>query len=187
MPHNPLGVSGIKNTSNPETYRVKYVPDLSGFISLCDANYARMMKLLPCFENQDKQIFGLANGENLLGLIAIEIIERCKYTTTVNLNQYFSSNIREVFVSAPHMQVRLYHDAMMAEVLSFQGISKIRANYAYPNKAMHQKDEKALCNQFLSEWLSYCLRYGYASEIKVEQLLPDTELTCSRFGESTLL
>jgi uncharacterized protein len=181
MSHNPIGVSkkGVKNASSPETYKEKYIPDLSGFISLCDANYAKVMKLLPGFEKQDQQVFGLANGESLLGLIEIEITERCKYTTTLNFKQHYPSKTPETFISAPQMQVRLYHDAMMAEVLSFQGINKIRASYVYPNEAMHQKDEKALCNQFLSEWLTYCLRFGYASEVKVVELLSAAKTCCT--------
>ena len=176
MSQNPFGVSqkGVKNASSPETYREKYIPDLSGFISVCDANYAKLMKLLPCFEKQDQQGFGLAHGESLLGQIEIEITERCKYTTTLNLRQHFASQSPEAFVSAPQMQVRLYHDAMMAEVLSFQGINKIKATYSYPNEAMHQKDEKALCNQFLSDWLTYCLRFAYASEVNVFESLSGT-------------
>ena len=189
MSQNPIGVSqkGVKNASNPETYREKYIPDLSGFISVCDANYAKLMKLLPCFEKQDQQKFGLAHGESLLGQIEIEITERCKYTTTLNLKQYFATQSPEAFLSAPQMQVRLYHDAMMAEVLSFQGINKIKAAYIYPNETMHQKAEKALCNQFLSDWLNYCLRFAYASEVKVFEPLSEAAVLCVKPLEDSQL
>jgi uncharacterized protein len=144
----------------------KYVPDISGFISLCDSNYAKLMKLLPAFESKDRQCFGLARGDYELGVITIEVTERCKYTTTLKLRQGFSS--ARSLLNEPEMDVRLYHDATMAEVMSFQQMGKFRGSYDYPNEHMHQKDEKALCNQFLSDWLSYCLRYGYATETQKE-------------------
>ena len=56
--------------------------------------------------------------------------------------------------------VRLYHDAKMAEVVSFQGCAAFLPEYFYPNKNMLQPDEKKQRNIFLGEWLSYCLAFG---------------------------
>lgn len=39
------------------------------------------------------------------------------------------------------MTVRLYHDAMVAEVCSSQQIFRFKARYDYPNKKLHQRDE----------------------------------------------
>ena len=39
------------------------------------------------------------------------------------------------------MTVRLYHDAMVAEVCSSQQIFRFKARYDYPNKRLHQRDE----------------------------------------------
>jgi hypothetical protein len=58
------------------------------------------------------------------------------------------------------MAVRLYHDAMVAEVCSSQQIYRFKARYDYPNKKLHQRDEKHQINQFLADWLRYCLAYG---------------------------
>ena len=38
--------------------------------------------------------------------------------------------------------MRLYHDAMVAEVCSSQQIFRFKARYDYPNKKLHQRDEK---------------------------------------------
>jgi uncharacterized protein len=152
-----------------------YVPDLSAFIGLCDANYVKFMKLLPGFNqvdtnNTDTRVFGLSRNQHELGLISIEIVERSRYTTTVDVQQGADAN----FIPATSMQVRLYHDASMAEVLSYQGIARLRANYVYPNEHMYQKDEKALCNEFLADWLSYCLKFGYSlSEYKKGSIKED--------------
>jgi uncharacterized protein len=140
-----------------------YVPDLSAFMSLCDANYVKFMKLLPRFnepnmDKSDTRVFGLSRNKHELGLIIMEIIERSRYTTTIAIQQGADVNL----LPETRMQVRLYHDASMAEVLSYQGIGQLRANYVYPNKHMYQKDEKILCNEFLADWLSYCLKFGYS-------------------------
>ena len=58
------------------------------------------------------------------------------------------------------MVVRLYHDAQVAEVCASQQISRFKASYDYPNKKLHQRDEKHQINQFLADWLRYCLAHG---------------------------
>ena len=60
----------------------------------------------------------------------------------------------------PRMSIRLYHDARMAEVISSQDIFQVKPRYDYPNKNMHQQDEKQQINQFLNEWLHLCLEHG---------------------------
>ena len=56
------------------------------------------------------------------------------------------------------MSVRLYHDAMVAEVCSSQQIFRFKARYDYPNKKLHQRDEKHQINQFLADWLRFVWR-----------------------------
>ncbi len=140
--------------------RKHYVPDLSALMSLCDANYLKLMKLLPQLEEANERYFGLSRGQHELGLIRIQVLERCKYTTMLRLEQSAQCD----FVEPTCMEVRLYHDASMAEVTSCQGIENIQAKYVQANRAVFQKDEKALCNEFLADWLSYCLRFGYELE-----------------------
>lgn len=62
------------------------------------------------------------------------------------------------------MSVRLYHDARVAEVCSTQQIYRFKGRYDYPNKKLHQRDEKHQINQFLAEWLRYCLLQGTVAE-----------------------
>ena len=41
-----------------------------------------------------------------------------------------------------------------------QQIFRFKARYDYPNKKLHQRDEKHQINQFLADWLRYCLAHG---------------------------
>ena len=72
----------------------------------------------------------------------------------------FAQLRRISYWSLPSMTVRLYHDAMVAEVCSSQQIFRFKARYDYPNKKLHQRDEKHQINQFLADWLRYCLAHG---------------------------
>ncbi len=79
------------------------------------------------------------------------------YTTLVTIEQTAPAIS---YWSLPSMTVRLYHDAMVAEVCSSQQIFRFKARYDYPNKKLHQRDEKHQINQFLADWLRYCLAHG---------------------------
>jgi uncharacterized protein YqiB (DUF1249 family) len=52
----------------------------------------------------------------------------------------------------------------MAEVVCRKQRSQLRGSYRYPNRQMHQPDEKAQLNRYLSEWLSQCLAQGHTSQ-----------------------
>jgi uncharacterized protein YqiB (DUF1249 family) len=137
-----------------------YTPNLSKLISDCEINYHRLMRLLPELDDQEEWLFGVdADAEQQLKQVSIRVVERSKYTTTVAVAQ--ESLINE-WVPKPILTVRLYHDANMAEVLSFQRNRSIRQTYPYPNEKMYQPDEKAQMNTFLGEWLEFCLRSGRA-------------------------
>ena len=89
-------------------------------------------------------------------------MEECtSYTTLVEIRQVAPT---VSYWSLPSMSVRLYHDALVAEVCSTQQIYRFKARYDYPNKKLHQRDEKHQINQFLADWLRYCLAQGAMAE-----------------------
>ena len=129
----------------------KYVPNLKGFHSLCDANYVRMLKLLPDCDTESLS-YEFGSHEELQ--YQIQIVEASRYTTTLEFKQVCDSMPNWM---KPTMKVRMYHDARMAEVLSSQNITRLAPSYDYPNNKMHQKNEKEMVNRFLAEWLVFCL------------------------------
>ncbi|MGH1486230.1 MAG: DUF1249 domain-containing protein [Cellvibrionaceae bacterium] len=58
------------------------------------------------------------------------------------------------------LDVRLYHDAAVAEVIAWQGHRRFQVRHEYPNRNMYQRDEKAQLNTFLGELLEFCLAQG---------------------------
>jgi len=135
----------------------KYVPDLIKMGALFEGNYRRMMKLAKLMGQEDEAEFTLHAGNKYVGKVAIRVIESCKYTDTLKLEQTSAAG---KWLNNPCMTVRLYHDASVAEVISSHGHRRVQAVNRYPNRFMHHPDEKSQLNAFLSEWLSFCLLYG---------------------------
>lgn len=141
--------------------RERYRVDLVGLQAACEANYARLMRLLPEMRNaQRSRRVAVTQGDKMLGVLALEVIQACPYTTTVQVRQEHSLP----WLPVPELQVQVYHDARMAEVVSAEHARRFRSIYPYPNAAMHQPDEKSQLNVFLGEWLSHCLACGHEAE-----------------------
>ena len=132
----------------------------------CEANYARIMQLLPDMDRVDQRKFGIELNGSGTAQFQIVVKERCKYTTMIDINSLPVSSSKPHLwdksrLAAPYFSLRVYHDARMAEVVAYNRHQRLRPSYDYPNDKMYQRDEKAQLNTFLGEWLSHCLQYGY--------------------------
>ena len=95
--------------------RERYRVDLVELQAACEANYARLMRLLPNMrEHTESRRVALSQGEHLLGVLALDVLESCPYTTTLCVRQEHSLP----WLPVPQLEVRVYHDARMAEVVS---------------------------------------------------------------------
>lgn len=142
--------------------RERYRVDLVELQAACEANYARLMQLLPGMRDgadskRQARRVALSQGEQLLGVLALDVLETCPYTSTLSVRQEHSL----AWLPVPQLEVRVYHDARMAEVVGAQSARRFHGRYPYPNAAMHQPDEKTQLNLFLGEWLSHCLACGH--------------------------
>jgi uncharacterized protein YqiB (DUF1249 family) len=142
--------------------RKKYVPHLPSILAICEQNYASALRLLP---DCDSESLSYEFEINAALSYRITILESTRYTSTIEMAQ-FTKNA-PAFLQ-PVVEVRLYHDAKVAEVLSCQRISKLEPSYEYPNLHMHQRNEKQMVNIFLAEWLQFCLQQN-KQKIKINQ------------------
>lgn len=126
--------------------------DLKGLHALCEANYARLLRLFPDYENANGREFAVGSAR-----VRLEVMERCRYTTIFRLHQ---THADARWLGRLLIEVRAYHDAGMLEVGMFQSHRRIAARYAYPNEQMFQQDEKYQQNRFLADWLEHCLYNG---------------------------
>jgi uncharacterized protein YqiB (DUF1249 family) len=138
--------------------RERYRVDLIELQAACEANYARLMQLLPAMrESNEVRRVALSQGDYAYGVLALQVLETCPYTSTVEVCQEYNL----AWLPTSRMEVRVYHDARMAEVITAQNARRFRGVYPYPNAAMHHPDEKTQLNLFLGEWLSHCLNCGH--------------------------
>lgn len=138
--------------------RERYRVDLIELQAACEANYARLMRLLPGMrETVEVRRVALSQGDYAYGVLSLKVLETCPYTSTIEVCQ----ESRLDWLPSSRMEVRVYHDARMAEVISAQNARRFRGIYPYPNAAMHHPDEKTQLNVFLGEWLSHCLSCGH--------------------------
>lgn len=159
-----------------------YKVDLRALHALCEANYARVLRLFPEYESRNATQFSVGAAK-----IHIDVLERSRYTTLFRLRCYRASadagsgadvpggsidtgassdrpvSSEQVGWLAPlKLEARAYHDAGMLEVVAFQSGGRTQGRYSYPNPSMHQQDEKRQQNTFLADWLSHCLHHGEA-------------------------
>ena len=141
--------------------RERYRVDLLELQAAREANYLRLMRLLPEMRNRpDTRRIAMSQGDRLLGVLVLTVTESCPYTTTVQISQQDCLP----WLPVPQMDVRVYHDARMAEVIGAENARRFRGIYSYPNAQMHQPDEKNQLNLFLGEWLGHCLACGHELE-----------------------
>jgi uncharacterized protein YqiB (DUF1249 family) len=129
--------------------------DLAELHAVCEANYARMLRLFPDYENSNLRELMVGSAR-----VRLEVVERCRYTTIFHLYQQHSE---DRWLGHLRIEVRAYHDASMLEVGMFQSHRQVAARYQYPNDKMFQQDEKSQQNRFLADWLEHCLQNGRTS------------------------
>lgn len=138
----------------------RYRVDLVDLQAVCETNYWRLLRLMPAMAEQDERRIDIDVGDGPQQTLVMRVLERCRYTSTLQLVH----ERRQRWLAPPSMEVRLYHDASMAEVVAAYNRRRFRGVYPYPNEQMLQPDEKYQLNLFLGEWLGYCQSYGQSPQ-----------------------
>ena len=162
----------------------RYKVNLPEQLADCEVNYQYLLSLLPDPQNlsegdQFRYLLGsFAENESAINL---NVVDQTKYTTLVHIVHYCqlqkmpscvkcNSTPSEADCLTYAGDVRLYHDADMAEVVKCQKYRHFAPRYEYPNVNMHQVNEKAQMNRFLRDLLSYCLISGRVCDPVIDRL-----------------
>jgi uncharacterized protein YqiB (DUF1249 family) len=143
--------------------------NFAGLMELYECNYICLRNLVPDLDVMPDDVCSRIDGVLDLHL---RIVERCKFTTTLNLSYMFHD--KEGRFPAPDMQVRMYHDAQVGEVISCgrrRGVRHASYNRMFNSYTLV---EKWRMNRFLQKWLGYCLMQGHRF-IPGRVQLPDAE------------
>ena len=141
---------------------MRYKIDLKAFMADCELNYQRLLGLCPGLDAADRHSFAVdGRGDTARHRrFVVRVLDRAPYTLEVEIAEQTAAQVP--WLNLPLMRVRLYRDAGLAEVVGFDGVNRIYPRYPYPNRVMHQPDEKAQWNRFLAEWLALVADAGLA-------------------------
>jgi uncharacterized protein YqiB (DUF1249 family) len=133
----------------------------SGIMEMYEGNYICLRKLLGDKDNMPPiAVSRIINGMDLY----LQVLEQTKYTITIALTYYFS-DIEEGFLAYPNLKIRVYYDALQAEVMS-QAYKRRDPNFHAFNYSLDPSLLKRWrMNRFLYKWLSYCGRQGHSFQI----------------------
>lgn len=131
----------------------------AGLMELYESNYIKIRKLCNNIKViSDYSVSKIDHGMDLHLLVT----ERTKYTVTINLSYQFprQSNLAELN-HYPNILVRVYFDAMQAEVLHRVLKAHPLPKHPGPETNSHWLCNKWADNRFLFKWLSFCLHQGH--------------------------
>ncbi len=130
--------------------------NFTGLMELYASNHQRLMRLAPALDKLgDVTVSRVAGAMDL----HLSVVERFKYTTEIVLTYRFQG--LEGVVLEPNVQIRIYHDAHMAEAKSASLRHTVRFNRCHRRAIPTELERKWELNRFLQRWLGYCGRQGH--------------------------
>lgn len=130
--------------------------DVSQQAGYYEANFERLVWLVPALGSAHGTL--LSHGTDGMSLRLV-VLEHSKYTATIALTHHL--RMQGAIIVDPFMKIRVYHDARVAEVLSYQSHSQLQIFHPDATLDVQNLREKCRINRFLSEWLDYCIAHGY--------------------------
>ncbi len=125
----------------------------AGLMELYESNYIKIKKLCGNFNKlHDYSFSQVERGMDL----HLRVLERNKYTVTINLTYAFAHSSAHEPREYPNVIIRVYFDAMQAEVL--RRVTRPRVSRSDPPSHLYSKWRD---NRFLFKWLSFCLHQGH--------------------------
>lgn len=122
-------------------------------MDMYEQNYIRLRCLCPELVKIETTVVSCLDGR--AHDLHLNVLERTRHTTTLQLTyEMLDGSLR------PDITVRIYHDALQAEVLSrtCRVGGQIKVDRSPSETALLCKWK---LNRFLYKWLGYCLRQGH--------------------------
>ncbi|MEM7400633.1 MAG: DUF1249 domain-containing protein [Pseudomonadota bacterium] len=134
----------------------------AGLMEMYEGNYIRLRKMLgKKVSMPEVAVSRIAKGMDLY----LQVLEQTKYTSTIALTYYFADT-DQGFLAYPNLKIRIYYDALQAEVMSQSYRRKNKLNDPNFHAFNHQLDATLLkrwrMNRFLYKWLHFCDRQGHS-------------------------
>ena len=132
---------------------------LKSFHFVCEKNYLLFSQILPSLNQESIFSFGLPMKNLKLNKVSISLNKISKFTSDIKV--CFSAELSKEI----EIEVRLYHEAKMCEVIRFQGFHQSLISILPSQKKFgFTKDEKYQWNSFLNKFLTICRESGRSLE-----------------------
>lgn len=128
----------------------------TGLMGLYESNYRRFERLAPELDLPFEQAVSVGQDATLY----LRVVERCRYTTTVNLTYWFGEG--DDAHADPDLTLRLYRDAQLAEAIYCDARSRYASLAGVPDIDDAVLDSQWPRNLLLNKWLAYCLAQGHS-------------------------
>jgi uncharacterized protein len=129
-------------------------------MSLYESNYIRLGWLIPNLRELEGA--SISNVDNDLPL-HVHVDERSPYTTTLTLT-YLFDGADGARVADPDLQIRVYHDARLAEVQACARWHRHTVLESIRSDLARALGDRWLRNVMLNKWLDYCVERGHRFE-----------------------
>ena len=130
-------------------------------MTLYESNFIRLRWLTPDLRRISGSVRSVVAGEPTLEL---SVIEQCRYTTTLGMSYLFDDANGPV--RDPGLEVRVYHDARLAEAR----VASVESAHPQLRKLCaslpRDSDRRWSCNMLLNKWLEYCAGTGHRFTLK---------------------
>ena len=125
-------------------------------MSLYESNYIRLGWLIEDISSVEGRVISSVDGDCPLHL---KVEERSRYTTTLTLTYIFEQEMASL--ADPDLQIRVYHDARLAEVQSCARWHRHAILESIRSGLARALGERWLRNIMLNKWLDYCVERGH--------------------------
>jgi uncharacterized protein YqiB (DUF1249 family) len=144
---------------------LKTLPTTSHHLTVCEANFIRLGKLLNNYLS-DEKIYESINPNQSSLKINFLVLDKTKHTIILEAKQTGNKkNIHSNFI----LRIQVSLDAKLAEVLSYQGEKPLPF---FMNQSKRQSsDEKLQQNKFLTEWLESIFISGISNKEQINNIL----------------
>lgn len=137
---------------------INKVLDQRNFASLMavyERNFRLLQQLLPDLDVLPDGLTSVVHGSLDLHL---QVLERCKYTTSLRLTYYFP--VDDEHVADPDLTIKIYHDACQAEAIACLDKGFMPVEHHAGNKKPFI-DCRWESNLFVEKWLRYSIDQGH--------------------------
>ena len=135
----------------------------TGLMDMYETNYIQLKLLLGPIRSLPDQQFSMV-AERLP--VLLEVRERSAHTTTLFITYLFGDYTNTVQETRPDLLVRIYHDALQAEVIGHRCRLDERALQNQHLPLDNMLNCRWRMNRFLFKWINYLRRQGYKFQLQ---------------------